>query len=166
MTVGLPGTGLSYSTKLSGKQQAPRRPFGCLKTALILCVLAYAGLFFIGAMLTKPTGTWTVLLLVLSFVVLLAWLRKRSRAKQQAQRWAHLTSNYGDEAAQRILNGELWQGCTTAMLKEILGEPHDIDTKILKTKSKYTYKYRPTGANGYGLRVFVEEDEVVGWEDK
>lgn len=132
-----------------------------------LCLLAVVGIFVLAGMLEKPVGTSLVVLLVGGFGVVIWRLNKRERERQRAEHWAYLTGNYGEEAAQYILNGELWiGGCTIAMLKEILGEPDDIDSKILKTKSKYTYKYNRTGANRYGLRVFIEDDEVVGWEDK
>ena len=60
----------------------------------------------------------------------------------------------------------LWVGATTDMVIAMLGHPDDTDERVLKTKTKTTLKYASTGANRYALRVFVEEDVVVGWEDK
>jgi hypothetical protein len=88
------------------------------------------------------------------------------RAQAAARRFAELSSRYGEELAKRIVNRRLWVGCTTEILVEMLGHPSAIDEKVLKTKVKRTFKYFPTGANRYSLRVMVDNDEVVGWEDK
>ncbi len=52
------------------------------------------------------------------------------------------------------------------MTVEILGQPVAVDEKVLKTKTKRTFKYRPVGVNRYALRVYLDDDQVVGWEDK
>jgi hypothetical protein len=47
-----------------------------------------------------------------------------------------------------------------------LGNPLDVDQKVLKTKKKEVWKYQPKGANRYALRVILENGLVVGWEQK
>jgi hypothetical protein len=86
--------------------------------------------------------------------------------RQRQERWKSLCDRYGEENAAKIWSGNLWLGCTTDMMLEILGQPLAVDEKVLKTKTKHTYKYRPTGVNRYALRVFVENSQVIGWEDK
>jgi hypothetical protein len=95
--------------------------------------------------------------------------RQRLRAEQEREmkeRWTYLCSRYGEDDARKIWDRRLWVGCTTEMLFEMLGVPPAMDERVLKTKTKRTYKYRPAGINRYALRVFVEDDVVTGWADK
>jgi len=41
-----------------------------------------------------------------------------------------------------------------------------IDEKVLKSKTKQTWKYQPTGVNRYALRIHLDDEIVVGWDDK
>lgn len=98
---------------------------------------------------------------------------ERQRAFQAAQheaerqqRWARLVATYGETDARRIWTGRPWVGCPAEMLVEMLGHPEDIDTKVLKTKTKETYKYRHQGGNRYGLRVTLDDGKVVGWDER
>lgn len=93
-------------------------------------------------------------------------LREAEEQRQRAARWSHLCGKYGEDMARRVWTGRLWLECPIDAMIEMLGPPAGVDEKVLKTKTKHTYKYRPTGVNRYDLRVFVEEDRVVGWEDK
>mgnify|MGYP006910072442 FL=1 len=85
--------------------------------------------------------------------------------QQQQARWEHLCAKYGPDDARLIWEHGLRKGCSVEVLVEAHGQPHAIDEKVLKTKTKLTYKYRPMGANRYGLRVLVENGRVVGWND-
>lgn len=40
------------------------------------------------------------------------------------------------------------------------------DQKVLKTKTKEVWKYKPTGKNRYALKITLEDDEVIGWDQK
>jgi len=81
------------------------------------------------------------------------------------QQRRHLTERYGDpEIARRIMRGIIWQGETQEQLVDSLGQPKDIDRKILKTKAKEIWKYRPTARNRFGLKVTLDDGVVVGWE--
>jgi hypothetical protein len=42
----------------------------------------------------------------------------------------------------------------------------DLDERVLKSHSRQTWKYRRKGKNRFGLRVVVEDGNVVGWEEK
>ena len=76
-----------------------------------------------------------------------------------------LIERYGDpEIARRIMRGIIWQGETQEQLLESLGAPKDTDQKVLKTKSKEIWKYRPTGRNRCGLKVTLDDGVVTGWE--
>ena len=91
---------------------------------------------------------------------------ERARIQAEQARLAALTGKFGPENAARVMRGEIWQGQTAEMLVEALGKPADIDEKVLKTKTRHIYKYRPMGANRYRLRITLENGLVVGWEDK
>ena len=83
------------------------------------------------------------------------------------QRRKQLTEKYGDpEIARRMMKRVLWQGETQEQLLESLGTPADIDQKILKTKSKEVWKYRPAGKNRFGLKVTLDNGVVVAWDMK
>ena len=60
----------------------------------------------------------------------------------------------------------LWPGETHEQLLESLGTPADTDQKILKTKSKEIWKYRPVGKNRFGLKVTLDDGIVVAWDSK
>ncbi|MGK3966349.1 hypothetical protein WMF38_19460 [Sorangium sp. So ce118] len=96
-------------------------------------------------------------------------MQARAIAEEQArqlalrQRFDYLSQRFGPDIAQRIMHGKLWVGSTADMVREILGAPMDIDEKFLKTKTKHTWKYNPSGANRDQLRVALENGIVVGW---
>lgn len=88
------------------------------------------------------------------------------QARLRQVRWEALLAKYGDADAQRIWAGRPWIGCTYGMLVDMLGPPVDLDEKVLKTKTKHTYKYRQLGVNRFGLRVYLDDGVVTGWDDK
>ena len=59
-----------------------------------------------------------------------------------------------------------WQGQTPSQLLDSIGNPVDIDKKVMKTKTKKVWKYNETGKGRYGLRITLEDGEVVGWDNK
>ena len=83
------------------------------------------------------------------------------------QRRRQLTAKYGDaETVRRIMRRVIWQGETQEQLRESFGEPADIDQKVLKTKRKEVWKYRPAGRNRFGLKVTLDDGVVVAWDMK
>ena len=97
-----------------------------------------------------------------------AWNADINRRSEEKRRELHqrLTSRFGSEAAGRIMRVEIWPGQTAEMLIEARGQPHDIDERVMKTKTKHVYKYGWLSGNRYGLRVTLENGVVVGWDDK
>ena len=90
-------------------------------------------------------------------VVVCIWAYQRRRRQ--------LIERYGDpEIARRIMRGILWQGETAEQLRASLGTPADTDQKVLKTKTKEIWKYRPTSRNRFGLKVTLDDGVVTGWE--
>lgn len=88
------------------------------------------------------------------------------RLAEHAKRLAELTARFGDVAAVHIMNKRVWQGATPEMIVESIGKPLDIDERVMKEKTRHTFKYHQTGKNKFGLRVTFEEGICVGWDDK
>ncbi len=105
------------------------------------------------------------LVIVATVLILGIWWSKWSRAKRARERYTQLCDSFGEEMANNIVAGQLWEGCPYAAMLEILGQPADVDEQVSKRKVKYTYKYYQTGKNRYRLRVLVENGEVTGWKE-
>lgn len=71
-----------------------------------------------------------------------------------------------EEIVDLIMSKSFWQGQTEEQLIDSLGKPLDIDQKVLKTKTKETWKYDQTAKNRYDLKVILENGLVVGWDQK
>ncbi len=99
--------------------------------------------------------------------VLFIFIKHKIKLERIAKRRAYLMSKYGDEnIVKDIMAGLIWQDMTAEQLIDSWGNPTKIDSKIYKTKTKHTYKYNPIGRRQYGQRVIVENDIVVGWDNK
>jgi hypothetical protein len=85
---------------------------------------------------------------------------------ERQRRWARLVERFGQGVAEQIWAQRLWVGASVAAVQEMFGPPLDVDEKVMKTKTKHTYEYNSTGVNRCALRVFIENDEVTGWEDE
>jgi hypothetical protein len=92
--------------------------------------------------------------------------RDQRRRDELERRRVSLTAQYGQEVCEQILAGELWIGQTEDQLREALGDPSDVDEKVLKTKRREVWKYDQVGANRFNTRVTVENGVVTGWERK
>ncbi len=96
----------------------------------------------------------TIAICLSGYILLKRTLRKR-----------YLTNKYNDsELVSRIITGSVWEGQTEDQLLDSLGRPVGVDEEILKTKSKYVWKYGPNGKNRFRLRVMIENGTVVGWK--
>jgi len=108
-----------------------------------------------------------VLLIVLASPFLLLYFMKVKKRKDFEERKKKLMLRYDDEyIVDQILKKKFWQGQTPAQLVDSIGHPADIETKVLKTKSREIWKYGKTGKGRYSLRITLEDDGVVGWEKK
>jgi hypothetical protein len=96
---------------------------------------------------------------------------KLYRAKQQEkdakQREKELMTKYRDAVTVgKIMSQNVWLGQTAEQLKDSLQSPLAIDNQQLKTKKREVWKYDRRGVNRYGLRVTLENDVVVSWDQK
>jgi uncharacterized protein len=76
-----------------------------------------------------------------------------------------LVATYGEQAADRILAHQVWQGMTDEQLIESWGLPADKDSEIKRTTTKETWKYGQTGKNRFNNRVYLENGIVIGWKN-
>ena len=102
---------------------------------------------------------WWVILIVVGTAV---WGHYQNKWKRE-----RLMEKYGDATlVDNLMQGMFWQGQTEEQLLDSLGKPLDIDHKVLKTKTKETWKYQETGKNRYALKIIIENGLVVGWDKK
>jgi hypothetical protein len=131
---------------------------------------AFAGAFvvlglIVGGVLkiVETTGIVIPLLILAAGIGLYFWHKQSQRQK----RLSFLRSKYHDEElVRKIDQSYFWEGQTQEQLLDSLGQPIDIDQKLLKTKTKEVWKYHHRGANRYGLRITLENGVVVEWDKK
>lgn len=145
---------------------------------LAILYAIYLGIGKLAGVLWASIGwQWVlgVFLLLGYLVVFTSWRRKQRHQTQeqarnqlvQSQRENLLSKYLGDiETVEKIMSRSVWEGQTEDELIDSLGEPIEVDQKILKTKSKEIWKYKKTGKGRFGLRVTLENNRVVGWEIK
>jgi hypothetical protein len=93
--------------------------------------------------------------------------QEADRIRRVEERRSELLAKYGEEKiVDAIMRQSYWQGQTAEQLRDSLGNPADIDEKVLKTKKKEVWKYRHLGGNRFGLRITLEHEQVVGWDEK
>jgi hypothetical protein len=111
---------------------------------------------------------------IVALIIVFAILASRKSDKERVDREnQHISrangiyEKYGrGEIAERILRGEVWIGQTSAQLIDSIGRPVDVDQKVLKTKKKEVWKYAQKSARSFGLKITLDDDIVVGWDEK
>ncbi|AMP14894.1 hypothetical protein CPter291_2637 [Collimonas pratensis] len=104
-------------------------------------------------------------------VIIAKWILNRRRkillAEARAAHRLELLTKYRDEnIVKKILARVIWIGETKEQLLDSLHSPEDIDVKAFKSKTQETWKYERTGKNRYALRVVLDDDIVVSYDDK
>lgn len=90
-----------------------------------------------------------------------------SKSNKTKKRREYLIDKYQDlSLVEDLMNQYFWVGQTAEQLIDSLGNPVDIEQKILKTKKKEVWKYSHQGGNRYSLRITLDNDHVVGWDQK
>ncbi len=141
---------------------------------LIAIVIWVAKAAFDLAMLQSPTFYFGLGALAGAVVLIRAGLRWNRRRREVAanelafqQRRAELVQRYSDPSViDQILQGSLWHDMTKQQLIDAWGHPDDVETKVMKTKVREIYKFGRIGVNQFRRRAVLENDCVVGWEEK
>jgi hypothetical protein len=90
--------------------------------------------------------------------------QKKEQERQRQNQVEQLARKYeGSPLKDAILARQIYVGMTVEQLIDAWGPPLAIDSRALKTKVVYTYKYAQTGARTFKQRVRVENGVVVGW---
>jgi len=85
----------------------------------------------------------------------------------ELMRLKDLIGKYEDmEIVEDVMNGKFWQGMSSEMVNDALGDPDDVEQKVLKNNTREVWKYDEIGKNRYALKLFLENNEVVGWDQK
>lgn len=106
-------------------------------------------------------GAFAVIIVVILAAFVFYLIQKR------AARLAYLRTKYGDEIiVQKIMQRRFWQGQTMEQLQDSLGNPVSKDNGLLKTRKREVWKYQPSGRNRYRLRITLDNDVVVAWDQK
>lgn len=151
---------------------------GCL---LVLGLIVVAGIWFWNKFGTNVTDAWdwgvdNWRMIILTIVALwgisilfriISYFREEASYKAWLEEKRNrLIDEYGEDTAELIMDGRIWQGQTDKQLVDSWGVADDKDIKILKTKSKEIWKYDKIGKNRYRKIVTIENGLVVGWEKK
>jgi len=131
--------------------------------ALIGVLVLLGGAAWIGTTIKQSIGTTGSVACVLGLPILI-WIFV---ARKKAARLNYLQSKYADEViVQNIMQRKFWSGQTGEQLLDSLGAPAAIDNNLLKTRKREIWKYQPSGTNRYRLRITLDDDVVVGWNQK
>lgn len=107
------------------------------------------------------------ILIYIAGAIFLIWLLDALiKGYRRHKRRQALIEKYGHQEGEDIFNGKVWQGMTAEQLRDSWGEPEDIDSKVMKSKSRQTWKYGQTGRNRFKERIYLENDQVVGWKEQ
>ena len=90
-----------------------------------------------------------------------------ARGLAKNSRYAKLMAKYGDEKlVHALVTQTFWQGMTIDQLKDSWGEPVAVEQKVMKTKVREIYKYKPLGKNRFRDKVTLEDGIITGWDQK
>lgn len=127
----------------------------------LLILIAAAG-WAISKLLDTVGLVMPLLIILLAIAAIIC--HKIIRRKRRIQL---LLDKYGnEEIVQRIMNRHFWQGQTAAQLLDSVGNPMSIDRKAMATRNREVWKYNSIGKNRYGLRITLDDDVVIGWDQK
>ncbi|MEI6336870.1 MAG: hypothetical protein WCS87_20110 [Methylococcaceae bacterium] len=85
------------------------------------------------------------------------------------KKWVkYLKNKYNNDiwVVNAIVNGKFWKEQSSEQLIDSIGRPLAIDTQVLKTKTKEIWKYNKIRKDQYALKITLENEHVVGWENK
>ena len=119
--------------------------------------------FYIASKLVETLGWPLIITIAVGSLAAIIAIQIYRNKKRRAYLWAKYQD---DDLVKSIMDQSFWQGQTSEQLLDSLGKPSDIDEKVLKTKKKEIWKYQHRGGNRYGLRITLDNDEVVGWDQK
>lgn len=115
-------------------------------------------------------GSWLITdglpFLIVVFILAVAWklISVQTTERKRRQRLQELIERFDEEIATRIVDGEVWQGQTKAMLIESKGLPMDVTETVSSRHLKQTFKYDEVGRGRFRTKIHLRDGIVVGWE--
>lgn len=111
--------------------------------------------------------TFIILLLGIGiFYLLVAWIKKSIR-RRFLERRAYLIEKYVDESlVDDIMDCTFWKGQSKEQLIDSIGHPDSEEKKVMRSKTKEIWKYNEFKKGQFSLKVSLEDDVVVGWDQK
>lgn len=89
------------------------------------------------------------------------------QSRKNLQRKNELLKKYGDALlVEKIIKRSIWVGQTKDELLDARGHPVEVDSKLMKTRSREIWKYGRTGKNRFELRVTLDDGQVATWDSK
>lgn len=118
--------------------------------------------------------TYALIILLLPLYIVWKIVEYFLNKSKQDEKLKFLTEKYASselvqndpELIKKLHEGCYWVGQSAEMLRESLGDPSDVSQKVLKTKTKETWKYFRRTRSRYGLIITLENGVVVGWDEK
>ena len=155
-------SGVGHGNVLNGYGVMARRMTKAESGLILLFLIVIVASIALGGKLSEKLG-WYLPVLIGGMVAVALVIRVAAKRR----RMRHLLSKYQDPLiVERIISKIIWVGETCGQLADSIGNPVDMDEKLLKTKRKSIWKYAHKAGNRYGLRVTVEDGIVVGWDEK
>lgn len=119
-------------------------------------------------------GATAIGVIILIFVITSEHERKKEILQlekdildKHQERNKYLLDKYQDEPlVEKLIGGYFWIGQSSEQLLDSMGNPEDIDEKVLKTKTKEIWKYGCLGRNRYSTKITIENGIVVEYENK
>jgi hypothetical protein len=101
-------------------------------------------------------------IIIVFMLIVIAWAALSNNQRQKA-----LLAKYNNaEVVDMIMKKIIWQNQTSEQLRDSLGQPAEVDRKVMKTKIREVWKYFKTGKRRYALRITLENGVVVSWDKK
>ena len=134
-----------------------------LESLFLVIVILIAAVGWIFSKILDAVGPVTPIALVVVLVAVVMWFKHVQRQK----RIELLLDRYGDEQiVQRIMNRHFWQGQTAQQLLDSIGNPLSVDKKTMASRKREIWKYNSIGRKRYALRITLDNDVVIGWDQK
>jgi hypothetical protein len=100
---------------------------------------------------------------IIGVVIAVVVVREILRAVKRER----LMKKYGDAVlVGKLMKGLFWEGQTAEQLIDSIGKPVEVDNKVMRSKTRSVWKYSQRSKRRFGLRITLENDQVVGWDKK
>lgn len=140
-----------------------RRKNSKLESAFIGPAVVIGGIGWVIGKVLDITGAVVPIVVIGLIIAGVVWFRHLQKQK----RIEYLFDKYGDNAVvDRIMRRILWQGETAQQVIDSLGNPLNVDRKLMATRSREVWKYQQTGRGRYALRVTLDNDVVIEIDQK